>query len=128
LREVGMSDMESEGEPVKRFQIYRSDEDGDTTYGERIAEYDSEVEVLAFRRRADWHYIVYETLKPVRLEELQKRVWTCELCGQSVINRLGSAPILPSGFLENCKLRDHMIGDECIARRDLKAGRKLIKE
>jgi hypothetical protein len=57
-----------------------------------------------------------------------KRVWTCELCGQSVIKRLGSAPILPSGFLENCKLRDHMIGNECIARRDLKAARKLIKE
>ena len=48
LPEDGMSDMESEEEPVKRFQIHRSDEDGDTTYGERAAECDLEVEVLAF--------------------------------------------------------------------------------
>jgi hypothetical protein len=123
-----MSDMESEKEPVKRFQIHRSDEDGDTTYGERAAECDLEVEVLAFRRRADWFYIIYENLGPVRLEELRKRVWTCELCGQRVIQRPGSPAMLPTGFFENCKLRDHMIGDECMARGDLRAASKLIKE
>ena len=54
------------------------------------------------------------------------RSWTCEVCGQSLFRPAGSAKvILPPGYFQNCKLRDHMIGDECIAYRDLPKAKSL---
>jgi hypothetical protein len=84
--------------------------------------------VLAHRRRLDWYYVVQEGRKPVAERDLAQRVWTCEICGQKVIKRPDSAlPILPPGYFEDCKLRDRMIGDECLARRDLEAARRLME-
>jgi hypothetical protein len=120
-----MSNMKIEGEPGKRFRIYRADLQGNSV-GEALAEYDSETEVLAHKRRADWHYVIHESRKPVTTAELKSRIWTCPICAQTVIKRPDSLPILPSGFFENCKLRDHTIGDECIARRDLEAAKRLL--
>jgi hypothetical protein len=125
---VAMSEMKIEGKANKRFRIFRSDKDGRNSHGEALAEYDTEVEVIAYPRRLDWHYTIRENGKYVTQEELERRIWTCELCGQSVIKRPNSRPILPSGYFENCKLRDHLVGDECIARRDLARARTLLKE
>ena len=55
------------------------------------------------------------------------RSWTCEICGQSLFRPAGSTKtILPPGYFQNCKLRDHMIGDECIAYRDLPKAKSLV--
>lgn len=119
-----MSSMKIEGEPVKRFRIYRADLQGNSV-GEPLAEYDSETEVLAYKRRRDWHYMIRENRKPITTAELTTRAWKCPICEQTVIKRPDTAPILPSGYFENCKLRDHMVGDECIARRDPETAKRL---
>lgn len=48
--------MKIEGEATKRLKLYRADIDGNPL--EIIAEFDSAAEVLEFRRRADWRYLV----------------------------------------------------------------------
>ena len=122
-----MGDMLIPGEPSKRFKIFRSNSNRREVFGEALGGYDTEIEVLAHPRRLDWHYIVCEGRKPVSERDLAQRIWACELCGQKVIMRPGSAlPILPPGYFDNCKLRDHMIGNECIARRDPETGRRLL--
>jgi hypothetical protein len=124
---VAMSNMTVEGEPSKRFRIYRADPQGNSV-DEVLGEYDSEMEVLAHKRRPDWHYAIYENRKPVTRNELETRVWKCPICAQTVIARPGSQPILPSGYFDNCKLKDRMVGIECIARRDLEAAKRLLGE
>ncbi len=52
-------------------------------------------------------------------------VWDCPLCGQSV--EIGSGK-LPPNYFETCRLRDHMIGTECIAYRDLDRAQAILKE
>ncbi len=85
-----MSNIKIEGEPLKRFRIFRSDKDQRNTF-ELAAEYDSEVEAVAHRWRNDWHYKILENGSSVTLRELRERIWTCEFCGQSVIRRPDSA-------------------------------------
>jgi hypothetical protein len=104
-----MSDMKAEGEPAKRFRVFRADQQGNSV-GDVLGEYDTETEALAYPRRADWHYVIRENRKPVTPAELKARIWTCPICAQTVIARPGSQPILPSGYLDNCKLKDHMVG------------------
>ena len=53
-------------------------------------------------------------------------IWKCELCGQSVEVVAGKFVELPQGYFENCKLREHMIGDECIAFRDADAAKRIL--
>jgi hypothetical protein len=122
-----MSDMLIPGETSKRFKVYRSNKSRHDVFGEALGEYDTEIQVLAHLRRRDWHYVVYERRKPVSEPELAERIWTCEFCEQKVIMRPGSAlPILPPGHFDNCKLRDHMVGNECIARRDPETATRLL--
>jgi hypothetical protein len=55
-------------------------------------------------------------------------IWKCELCGQSVKVVAGKFVELPQGYFENCKLREHMIGDECIAFRDADGARRILAQ
>jgi hypothetical protein len=50
-------------------------------------------------------------------------IWDCPLCGQVV--EIGSRP---PNYFETCRLRDRMIGDECLAYRDLRGAEKILKE
>ncbi len=50
--------------------------------------------------------------------------WDCPICWQRV--EIGNGK-LPPGYFETCKLRDHMIGDECIAYRDPQRAQQLLK-
>ena len=52
-------------------------------------------------------------------------VWECRFCGQRI--EVG-AHKRPPGYFETCKLRDHMIGDECIAFRDPDKARELLRK
>ena len=55
-------------------------------------------------------------------------MWTCEICGQIVEQRPDGKPLRPIRVFENCKLRDHYVGDyrgECVAYRDLPKAREL---
>ena len=108
-----------------RLRIYRAD-DSQNAVGEALATFDTEMEVVAFPRRLDWRYVIYEQRQKVSLQDLKARIWTCPICDQSVVKRPNDRkPILPPGYFETCKLRDQMIGEECIARRDVEAAKKL---
>ncbi len=50
-----------EGEPMKPFQLWRVDKEGNQI--ERIGEYDTLDEMRAERRRLDWHYAEYKGRK-----------------------------------------------------------------
>jgi hypothetical protein len=52
-------------------------------------------------------------------------VWGCPLCGQVVEVRSGQT-ILPPDYFETCRLPERMIGNECIAFRDLDTARRLL--
>ena len=56
------------------------------------------------------------------------RTWKCEFCGQSVGVVAGKFAQLPEGYFDNCKLREHMIGNECIAFRDADAAKLLLQK
>jgi hypothetical protein len=94
-----------EGEPVKRFKIYWADAQNNSV-GKALVEYDTEPEVLAHKRRADWHYVIYEQRKPVTRAKLSARIWKCPLCEQTVITRPGSQPILPSGYFRQLQAQE----------------------
>ena len=49
----------------------------------------------------------------------------CPLCGQSIEIGTGRRP---PNYFETCRLRDHMIGDECIAYRDPVGALALLNE
>jgi hypothetical protein len=125
--EIAMGTMTIPGEPAKRFKIYRADLQGNPV-GDALGEYDSEPEVLGYKRRVDSHYVILENRKRVTTAELKSRVWKCPICAQTVIAGPGSQPILPSGYFDTCKLKDRMIGIECVARGDLEAAKRLLGE
>jgi hypothetical protein len=52
-------------------------------------------------------------------------IWDCPLCGQRI--EVGTRK-RPPDYFETCRLRDHMVGDECIAFRDPEAALKILKE
>jgi hypothetical protein len=53
--------------------------------------------------------------------------WTCEFCGQIVERREDGRARWPVTVYENCKLKDHYVGDECIAYRDPATAKKLME-
>jgi len=60
----------------------------------------------------------------------ERKIWTCEICGQRVEQRENGKPLHPVQVFKNCKLRDHYVGDyrgECIAYRDPARARELTK-
>jgi hypothetical protein len=122
-----MSNMTIPGEPAKRFKIYRADLQNNPV-GEALGGYDTEAEVLAHKQRRDWRYVIHEQRKSVTAAELKTRIWKCPICAQTVIARPSSQPILPSGYFDNCKLKDHMVGIECVARGDLATAKRLLGE
>ena len=61
------------------------------------------------------------------MTEAAKKTWTCEICGQVIEWRANGKPLHPVQVQENCKLKDHYVGDECIAYRDLPQARKLAR-
>jgi hypothetical protein len=52
-----------EGERSQRFKIFRADLAGNSV-GEPLAEFDTVEEVLNYRRRADYRYVVYDRRTP----------------------------------------------------------------
>lgn len=56
----------------------------------------------------------------------KQTTWKCELCSQSVLLDVDGTPWFPPGFAENCPLKDHMIGYECIAFRDRERAQRLL--
>jgi hypothetical protein len=117
----------TDGEPVKRFRIFRADAQGNTI-GDIVMGCDNEIEVLAYQWRFDWHYVIYENRRRVTKGQLRNRVWTCPICGQCVIQRPNEGSIMPPGYMENCRLRDHLIGNACIARCDLAGAKRLLDQ
>ena len=56
-----------------------------------------------------------------------KKAWTCEICGQLVEWQANGKPLHPVEVYEACKLKEHYIGDECIAYRDLPKAKALAR-
>jgi hypothetical protein len=52
-------------------------------------------------------------------------IWDCPLCGQSI--EVGTRR-RPQGYFETCRLREHMVGDECIAYRQPDKALGLLKQ
>jgi hypothetical protein len=52
-------------------------------------------------------------------------IWDCPLCGQSI--EVGTRK-RPPGYFETCRLREYMVGEECIAYRDPQRAQKLLKK
>jgi hypothetical protein len=62
-------------------------------------------------------------------ERTTDRIWVCEICDQTLVWLKGSSiPKLPPDYLETCKLRKHMVDMECIAFRDLRRARTLLRD
>jgi hypothetical protein len=58
---------------------------------------------------------------------VNEKTWTCPFCQQTV--RLGAYGCCASqSFFKNCLLRDHMVGDECIAYLNPRKARELMME
>jgi hypothetical protein len=56
------------------------------------------------------------------------RSWTCEICGQTLVWLKGATvPKLPPKYFDTCKLQRYMVGTDCIAFRDLRRARQLIR-
>lgn len=56
-----------------------------------------------------------------------REMWTCPFCQQTV--RVGAyGCCAPPDFVKNCLLRDHMVGDECIAYLNPDKARELLME
>jgi hypothetical protein len=51
-------------------------------------------------------------------------IWDCPLCGAVVDASGGRVPRLPA----SCRLPNHSIGEECIARRDVARARRILLE
>lgn len=56
----------------------------------------------------------------------ERTMWECEFCTQTVLLDVDGTPWFPPGFVENCRLRDHIIGYECIAFRDRERAERLL--
>jgi hypothetical protein len=61
-------------------------------------------------------------MRTLERAHVRQNCWDCPLCGQSL--EIGGG--LPPDYFETCRLRDHMIGQECIAYRDLERARRLL--
>ena len=61
-----------EGERTKRFKIFRANRDGTSDGGEPLAEFDTVEEVLNYRRRGDYNYVIYDQRKPYDWLAFQK--------------------------------------------------------
>jgi hypothetical protein len=53
-------------------------------------------------------------------------VWTCPLCLQSVLVVDGRL-VPPPDYLAVCKLREHVIGDACVAYHDVAKATQLLR-
>ena len=121
-----MAGMKIEGEPVKRYRVFRLDINDEPF--ECDGEYETLAELRTHRRRLDRRYKICVGRKFMTDHEFEdwkkQNIWECEICGQEILlNPRG--PQLPANFSENCKLREHMIGNECIAFRDLPRAKEL---
>jgi hypothetical protein len=64
------------------------------------------------------------------MQDEEARIWVCEICGANVPVRIdfgqlsASLPALP----QQCKLKAHSIGKECVAFRSLDSARELAKK
>jgi hypothetical protein len=119
--------MKVEAEPSKRFHLYHAN---DEPY-ECIGQYETVGEVWAQKRRVDWRYIVKVGAESFTLAEFSRWVkqhfWECHVCGQMLEIQNRRSTKLTDGYVENCKLRDHIIGDECIARRQPELATELMR-
>jgi hypothetical protein len=52
-------------------------------------------------------------------------IWDCPLCGQAIEIGTGKRP---PGYFETCLLREHMVGDECLAYRQPEKALELSKQ
>ena len=77
----------------------------------------------------------YETAEVIRIAtqllaerpSLRKSL-TCEICGQSVVYGPEGPIEFPANYFETCFLRDHMVGNECFAFRDLGGAKRLLAD
>jgi hypothetical protein len=51
-------------------------------------------------------------------------IWDCPICGGVVDTGGGKLPRLPA----SCRLSNHSIGEECLARRDVEQARRILLE
>jgi hypothetical protein len=51
-------------------------------------------------------------------------IWDCPLCGGVVDTNNGKLAHLPA----SCRLKNHSIGEECLARRDVEQARRILLE
>ena len=56
----------------------------------------------------------------------ERTMWECEFCSQTVLLDVDGTPWFPAGFVENCRLKDSMVGYECIAFRDRESAARLL--
>jgi hypothetical protein len=56
----------------------------------------------------------------IPMELVMANIWDCPLF------EIGGG--LPPDYFETCRLRDQMVGDECIAYRDPERARRLLLE
>jgi hypothetical protein len=57
-----------------------------------------------------------------------RQTWTCAICGQSIIHGPQGIIEIPDDYYEVCKLRENMIGDECIAFADMPQALRLMAD
>jgi hypothetical protein len=67
----------------------------------------------------------------MKIDENKITVWTCNLCGGVVAAKLVNGgrdfgPVLAE-LPESCKLKEHSIGNECIAFRDQARAIELLE-
>lgn len=55
-------------------------------------------------------------------------IWKCEFCGQCIEIADNGAKRLPEGYFDKCKLREDMVGDECIAFRQPDMARTIVMD
>jgi hypothetical protein len=53
-------------------------------------------------------------------------VWDCPLCGQAVEILENGRARQPQTVYENCRLKEHYVGDVCLAYHDLERARKIL--
>ena len=118
-----------EGEPSKGVVLYRTDLEGNPH--SIYAECDSFAQAREhLKRRTDIKFKIRvpgrKFLDPREFTAwAQANFWECAFCGQEVELR-DRQPRWPQTTYENCKLKDHYVGNECIAYRQPDEARKLM--
>jgi len=126
--------MTVEGEPAKRYGVSYGGEvlgswDTAKEAWENYQQYEKVIRPVTDRAKK-YRYSFRDGREEITIAELRQRVkftWTCEICGQVVERRPNGKPLRPVQVLENCKLKDHYVGDECITYRDLTKAKELAK-